>query len=144
MTHTLEELETALRKYRCKAKAAKSLGLASTTYRRYLIKARQSAGLSVFGTAVPKSNGRSLEEFSKTFNRTDAASFRVAEALRALRADGWLYDRELAKLASVSCQELARVRAEFEDRIVVVNQAGRRVWAGSAEMAAKMRAALHE
>lgn len=86
-----------------------------------------------------KGVGKSVEDFRKNHDR----NYIVPEKIRAGIAqigDGWVYESEFLKLASLSTTDLATFRDQFEDFWVVADKSSKkRVWCGSEEFAAQLR-----
>jgi len=86
-------------------------------------------------------SGRSLQDFRAEYDKDFIVPQKISDALRIL-GDGWEYEVQFAKLASVGLVDLASYRDAFAEHVVVLGREGRRAWAGTKEAAAKMREML--
>ena len=89
----------------------------------------------------PSKSGRSLQDFRAEYDKDFIVPQKISDALRIL-GDGWEYEVQFAKLASVGLVDLASYRDAFAEHVVVLGREGRRAWAGTKEAAAKMREML--
>lgn len=91
-------------------------------------------------TKASKPIGKGVDDFRALYDKAYIVPKKVRAALEKL-GDGWLREAEFAKLAEVSPNDLAAYRAEFEDHIVALTGAerGKRAWAGTKKLAAKLR-----
>ena len=123
--------------------AAKELGINESSMRKRLQQARVRFGsIDQVASSEPTVNGkgRSLEEFRGQHDKDYIVPKRLREALKVLGASGWEYEALFARLAGVGLADLANYRELFADYVVAVQRDGKRAWAGSPAMAAKMRA----
>lgn len=89
-------------------------------------------------TQAPVS-GRSVEAFRASHDRNYIIPAKIKTALEKL-GDTWCYDAEFLKLASLSTSDLAMFRDQFEEYWLIADKAAKkRVWAGNAKLAAKLR-----
>lgn len=84
--------------------------------------------------------GRSLQDFRAEHDKSFIVPLKIREALKKLGAEGWDYEVQFLRLAGLSVTDLAAYRDEFADHFVVVGGRNpKRLWAGSAALAQKMR-----
>lgn len=129
--------------------AAAASGLKYTTFRDRMKGGRAGIRERRAGTAVPAATAsrvkaRSLEAFRHEFDKDTIVPARIRAALAAL-GEGWLFEVEFAQAAGVSLNDLGHYRDEFAAHHLVARSPGkaeRRVWAGTPEAAAAMRAML--
>lgn len=91
---------------------------------------------------VAPAKARSLDEFRSSHDRSYIVPNKIRAALAALGSDGWAYEGEFVKLATISLTELGAYREQFQEFIVTLKgteHGGRRAWAGSKATAEKMR-----
>jgi hypothetical protein len=87
-----------------------------------------------------KTVGRPLGDFRAAHDKDTIVPAKFREALKKL-GGGWLYDEEFRKLAGLSTADFARYRDQFLDHVVIVKGAQpKKAWAGTKDLAAKMRA----
>lgn len=86
--------------------------------------------------------GRSLTEFRNTYDKDTIIPQKIDEAIRQLGPGAWAYESEFVKLAGVSYMDLNSYRDAYADYIVYIKRDSKRVWAGSAELARKMKEML--
>jgi|SRR3990172_5038344 len=92
-------------------------------------------------TAKPSKSGRSLQDFRSEYDKDFIVPQKIGEALKVL-GGGWEYEVQFAKLASVGLVDLSNYRDAFAEHVVVLGREGRRAWAGTKEVAVKMREML--
>ena len=119
--------------------AAKALGIARTTLQGRL-KHRPSALLPKVGTEKPKV-GKSLADFRAAHDKDYIVPSKIKAALKQI-GNGWEYEADFLRLASVSVADLALYRDQFGDHWVVVDRSGKRVWAGTKALADEMRSMI--
>lgn len=90
---------------------------------------------------VKKTAGKSLDDFRAVHDKNTIVPARIREGLKKLGKDGWDYEIDFIKLCGVSTHDFGAFREQFEDHYVNVGgtRSGKRAWAGSIELAAKMR-----
>lgn len=84
--------------------------------------------------------GHSIEEFQKQYNKTHITPEKIKEALKQL-GESWMREIDFARFAGVGSQGINAHRHLFEDYIVEIltGKSGRRVWAGTKQLAVKLR-----
>lgn len=89
--------------------------------------------------AKTKSAGKSLADFRSAHDKSFIVPQKILAALKAL-GDGWEYEIQFMKMAGLCTTDFALYRDQFEEHIVVVNGRNpKRIWAGSKDLARKMR-----
>ncbi|MBM4296596.1 MAG: hypothetical protein FJ143_02535 [Deltaproteobacteria bacterium] len=118
--------------------AAKAIGMCYTTFHDVLSGVRKSGK-----TQPPPGQGvgRKLEEFRDTYDKSVIIPRRIRDGLKTLNG-GWLYEVQFAKHAGVSLPDLSNFREQFAEHLVVVRRDGKRAWAATPAIAAKMREML--
>lgn len=125
---------------RVAADAAKVLGINESSMRKRLQRARARFGALKPGpSAVTAKQGRSLDDFRSQHDKDFIVPRRLRDALKALGPSNWEYEAQFARLASVGLADLATYREQFEEYVVVLGREGKRAWAGSPNLATKMR-----
>lgn len=90
--------------------------------------------------AALKNGKRSMEEFRSLHDKAFIVPKKIRDGLERLGSDGWDYEVGFIKLAGLSTTDLANYRDEFADFVVNVGgKSPRRVWAGSKQLATKLR-----
>jgi hypothetical protein len=92
--------------------------------------------------AKPAPKGRSMAEFRAAHDKSFIVPTKIKTALETI-GEGWAYEGEFVKLAGISATELGVYRGQFEEFIVTLKgteHGGRRAWAGTKALAAKLRA----
>jgi hypothetical protein len=123
--------------------AAQALGIARSTFQQRL-KQRPGSKGAAHAADVAKSKdaskklGRSLADFRSEHDKDYIVPKKIRDALDQL-GNSWEYESNFSRIAGVSLGDLGNYRDEFSDYIVVVSRAGKRAWAGRAELAKKMR-----
>ena len=123
------------------SKAAAKLGIGQSTFGQRM---RLAKDKGLVPQAAPKLNGEakrvghSLSEFQAQHDKDFIVPARIKEGLKQL-GDGWAYEMEFVKLAGVSLGDLGNYREQFVEYVVVVRRDGKRAWAGTLAIAAKMR-----
>jgi hypothetical protein len=117
-------------------KGAESLGLSESAFGHRVASAK-AKGMTPNGKSDSK-KGRSLDEFRAQHDKDFIVPARIKEGLKQL-GDGWAYEMEFVKLAGVSLGDLGNYREAFAEHVVIVRRDGKRAWAGSVSIAAKMR-----
>lgn len=83
--------------------------------------------------------GKSLQDFRSEHDKSFIVPKRIRDALAKL-GDGWLYEVEFMRLASLSTTDLAAYRVEFDEHVVLVGGRNpKRIWAGTPALAQQMR-----
>ena len=83
--------------------------------------------------------GKSLQEFRAEHDKSYIVPKKIKDAIEKL-GDGWEYEAQFLRLAGLSVTDLAAYRDQFEAHIVVVGgRNSKRVWVGTAKLAAQMR-----
>ena len=84
--------------------------------------------------------GKSLADFRSAHDKTFFVPEKIKAALKLL-GDGWEYDIEFSRLSGVSCSDLNRFAADFDEHTLVVTVQGKskRVWAGTPAFANSLR-----
>ena len=145
ITKVKTEAAAAVKKHGSIRKAASAMGIPFTTFSARLQGVAPRPPRKMSGTLLPVSpvmkdrEGRSLAEFRAEHDKDFIVPKRIKEGLKAL-GSGWAYEVQFAKAAAISLSDLNAYRSLFEPHVVVVNRAGKRAWAGTKEVAAKMRA----
>ena len=93
--------------------------------------------------------GKTLAEFRATHNRNEVINQRIRSALAEL-GDSWEYEMDFARRAKIASHEWSPRRELYATHIVFVkanfgqgtNSNRRRIIAGTAKFAAKLRAAV--
>lgn len=125
--------------------AARAAGMAKSTFAdvlagKYETGAGQHPKQKHAASAQPTTarvKGRSLSEFRQTFDKDFIVPNKIKTALASLGKDGWEYEVGFAKLAGLSMADLGNYREKFLDFVVTIRE--RRAWAGSKQLADKMR-----
>lgn len=89
-------------------------------------------------------NGKDLDSFRAAYSRKDRAVRAVREGLKAL-GESWEYESDFIKRCKLSTTDFCAAREGFMDHSIEVRAKGRntrRVWAGTAAFAKKMREAI--
>ena len=84
---------------------------------------------------------KTLADFRSQYDKDYIVPTRIKTALKIL-GNGWLSELEFAREAVVNVNDLRDYREQFIDHIVEVMREKRRIWVGSAKMAAQMREML--
>ena len=93
--------------------------------------------------AAGKTNGKTIADFRAAHDKSFIVPKKIEMAIKALGNEGWEYEVTFLKLAGLSTTDLAMYRENFEDYVVVVNGKNpKRLWAGSIQLAKKMRELL--
>lgn len=121
------------------AAAAKALGIPRQTLQSRL---KKYGDHEVPGQVDHPSGGKSLSEFRATHDKSFIVPEKIRTGLRKLGADHWEYETTFAKIAGVSITDLGTFRDLFADFVVEIRRDRKRIWAGSAPMATKMRQML--
>lgn len=87
-----------------------------------------------------KKQGRTLEEFRRTYDKDYIVPARVKAALAEL-GNGWEYEVQFARLAGVSLADLSSYRDAFAGHVVTLRDS-RRAWAGKESVAEQMKGML--
>ena len=83
--------------------------------------------------------GKSLAAFRASHDKNFIVPLKIREALKKI-GSGWEYESDLMKIAGISTTDLGRFRDQFEDHIVVTTgKSQKRVWCGTAKLAAQLR-----
>lgn len=114
------------------AAAAKALGIARSTLQHRIAHAAPTQTTQKAGV------GKSLSDFRSLHDKDYIVPAKIKRALSEL-GEGWCYEADFLRLASVSVSDLALYRDSFGAHWLVVDRSGKRVWAGSKAMAEKMR-----
>lgn len=86
-----------------------------------------------------KSSGKSLEEFKKLYDKDTVIPAKIKNALDSL-GESWEDEKDFIRRAVISYQDINTYREEFEKYFVLVGgSAGKRIWAGTVELAEEMR-----
>lgn len=128
---TKEQAQAEVEKHGSISLAAKANKVPRSTFRRWL------RGVKRFTPAASKP-GKSLTEFRQAYDKSLIVPQRIREGLKAL-GEGWEYESQFARLAGLSLPDLGNFRDQFSDHIVVLRRDGKRAWAGTAALAARMR-----
>ena len=132
---TREEVVAALTEYGTKVAAARVLGVSESAVRR----AVRRLGIEVQDGVIQK---KDLQDFRKAHDRSYIVPRKIKEALEKLGPECWEYENLFLRIiGGVSQMELNQYRSYFEDYVVETKRGGggKRVWAGSIELAEKMR-----
>jgi hypothetical protein len=97
----------------------------------------ETATRSPFPTA---SKGKSLADFRSTYDKSVIVPAKIKAGLKELGANGWEYEVAFARIAGISMADLGNFRDGFAEYVVSIRE--RRAWAGSKNMADKMRAMI--
>lgn len=91
-------------------------------------------------TAPKKTTGKSLADFKAVYDKNTVIPKKINEGLEKL-GDGWETEVEFMKLCGVSNTDFMMFREQFADFYVELGPSsrGKRVWAGTKALAAKMR-----
>ena len=150
ITKVKTEAAAAVKKHGSIRKAALALGIPFTTFSARLQgvaprppRSKMSGTLLPIPPGMKGQEGRSLAEFRAEHDKDFIVPKRIKEGLKAL-GGGWEYEVQFAKTAAISLSDLNAYRSLFEQHVVVVNRAGKRAWAGTKEVAAKMRAMVNQ
>lgn len=89
--------------------------------------------------------GFSIDDFRAKHDRSFIVPNAIREGLRKLGAKAWMYEMDFMKLCGVAANEFARHREPFLGYTALVPSQGtngnkKRIWAGSEEFAAELRA----
>ncbi len=133
-----EEAIAAVKKHGGIRAAARALGMPLSTLQLRLAGVKPKSRAEQPPAPGGAQRGRSLQEFRCQHDKDFIVPARIREGLKALRG-GWEYEGPFAKLAAVSLSDLANYREAFTDYIVVVRRDGKRAWAATPALAAKMR-----
>lgn len=133
--HDLETIRSVLAKHGGSYKlAAKELKMDASA----LSKRARAHGI-VQAIKPSTAKGRSLSEFREEWDKDFIIPKKIKAGLEAL-GDGWEYEPAFAKLAGIGLIDLSTYREQFADFLVIVGgRSGKRVWAGTKALAAKMR-----
>jgi hypothetical protein len=89
---------------------------------------------------------KTLADFRSTHDPNVVIPTKIRTALKLMESQGaenWCYELEFLQRASISATQIAQFRDQFAEHIVEVpsvsGKAGKRVWFGSAKVAAKVR-----
>lgn len=84
---------------------------------------------------------KTLQDFRAVHDKSFVIPAKIKEGLAKLGNEGWEEEPNFVKLCGVSVADFSRFREQFADFYVVVGglRSGKRVWAGSKQLAAKMR-----
>ena len=83
--------------------------------------------------------GRGLQDFRAAHDKNFIIPERIRAGLKEL-GDGWEYEGEFQKRTGISTTDFARFRDQFEEFFVIVGTRNtKRVWAGTKELAKKLR-----
>lgn len=84
---------------------------------------------------------KKLADFRAVHDKSFVVPNKITAGLDKLGKDGWEYEPEFMKLCGVNANDFAKFREQFEEFYVMVggSKNGKRVWAGSKPLAAKMR-----
>lgn len=95
---------------------------------------------------MAKAAAKTLNDFRAAHDRNVIVPSKIRAALEVMVKEGpenWTYEADLLKRAAISTTDLAMFRDQFEAHIVeAAGSSGRnakRVWFGSAKVAAKLR-----
>lgn len=131
--------QAALKKYGSLHKCAKALGMPRSTFRLRLRGVLPKSGAARPAAPLPRSsNGRSLQDFRAEHDKDFIVPRKIREALKLL-GGGWEYEAQFAKLAGVSLADLGNYRDAFSEHVVPLRRDGKRAWAATAAVAARMR-----
>lgn len=135
--------------------AAKAMGIARSTLQSQLstaakrgIKAgnlNHNAFDNLVARSVPSkkttSLGKSLTEFRAQYDKSYLVPMAIEEGLKNLGDDAWEYEAAFIKICGLSQTDFGRFREEFAEYYVVVDgtRSGKRIWAGSKNLAAQLR-----
>lgn len=142
---TVAELQALVQQHGSIGAAARALGMARSTLRDRLNgRPTRVRVATVVRAAAPVrvQRAHTFDDFRAQFDRETVIPAKISAALREL-GNGWLYETEFAQLAGVGLNDLGRFRDAFADHHLEARAPGRsarRVWVGSVEIAAQMRA----
>ena len=124
--------------------AARALGISPAAFRKRIRQVKpELLGQRKNGEAKStRGPVRSLADFMNEYDKDTIVPQKIDEALEKIGADGWVYESEFVKIAGVSFMDLGTYRDEYADHIVFIKRDSKRVWAGSAELARKMKEML--
>ena len=118
--------------------ASRATGLPYSTMRRRLLGiGGREKGYVISAKPAKK---KSLEEFREGGLTADTPA-KIQSALDDL-GETWMYENEFCTAYGINREKLAEFRAGFEDYVVTVHRASKRVWTGSKTMADEMRGML--
>lgn len=96
--------------------------------------------------ASPKKQARTVADFRAAHDPSVIVPTKIQRALDAIANEGaenWEYEADFVKRADISQSQLGQYRDQFAKHIVETSvqhgRASRRVWFGSAKVAAKVR-----
>lgn len=115
-----------------KQKVANELGLSRSAVQRHVI-----AGANGMATRPPGQHGRTIEDFRAAHDKNFIVPLKIRDGLKQL-GTGWEYEVAFCRLAGVSLGDLANYRDAFAEHVVLVDRT-KRVWAGTKELAQKLR-----
>lgn len=129
---TKEEAQAEVKKHGNIAAAARAHKVARSTFQHWV------KGIKDPERARRPTAGKSLADFRATHDKAFIIPARIKEGLKQL-GDGWEYETGFAKMAGVSLLDLGHFRDQFSEFVVVVDRGGKRAWAGTPSVAARMR-----
>ena len=132
---TTAQALAAVKAHGTKTAAAKALGVGTTTVARALARGNKPAAKTA-RTAL----GRSVSDFAKSYDKDTIIPQKINAAL--VEMDGWLYESEFVKLASISFADASAYRDKYADHLVYIKRDNKRVWCSTKTMAAKLREML--
>lgn len=134
----VENCNELLKKHGTIRAAAKSIGVAESTFRGWLNKSKSN---SKSNKTTVKNVKKSIVDFKKKFDKSYIIPLRIKEGLSNLGSLYWEYETDFSRSIGVSLSDLSAYRDSFSDHIVQLKE-GRRIWAGSKKVASKMREML--
>ena len=95
------------------------------------------------GKSVPKSSGagRSLANFRSTYDKDTIIPAKIQAALTDL-GESWEYESEFVRRLGIGYADLGNYRDRFADHIVFIRRDSKRVWAGTVQLAVKLKEML--
>ena len=120
-------------------KAGVALGLGQSCIWNIL-----KAGPPAPGTAPVKAAvapGRGLDEFAAVFDVDKQLTDKIARGLAEL-GEGWEYENDFAAACCIKMKDLVAKRHKFLTHIVSIPRSKKKAWAGTKELAIKMRSIL--
>jgi hypothetical protein len=129
----IKAAQDALQKHGSIQAAAKALKIARSTLQNRVKRNPDKV-------AKAQGKGKTLADFRAEHDKDYIIPTKIRAGLADL-GDGWEYEMPFAKIAGVSLGDLANYREAFADHVVVVGgrSGGKRVWAGTKSLAAKLR-----
>lgn len=96
---------------------------------------------------IPRAVKKNLDAFRATHDRNVTVPNKIRAGLDSLAkaegAEGWEYEADFVKRASLSQTDLGQFRAQFEDHIVETKgKSAKRVWFADVSTASKAREAI--